>query len=97
VGMAHGLAGSGALTLLVLSTMSSVAQGLLFLLLFGIGSILGMLLFSSLIGLSFKFTAGLSLRLSLWIQGVAGTISLLFGFYIMWQTGFVKGLFFSTA
>ncbi len=96
IGMMHGLAGSGALTLLVLSTMSSVVQGLFFLLLFGIGSILGMLLFSGLIALPFRLTAKLSLRLNLWVQGAAGLISVAFGLFIMWQTGFVGGLFFST-
>lgn len=93
IGMIHGLAGSGALTLLVLGTMSSVAQGLFFLLLFGLGSILGMLVFSGLIGLPFKFTAQLSLRLNRWVQGGAGIISLLLGLAIMWQTGFAGGLF----
>lgn len=96
MGMVHGLAGSGALTILVLSTMSSVAQGLIFLLVFGIGSILGMLLFSGLIGLPFKFTARLSLRLNWWFQGVAGIISIVLGLFIMWQTAFVGGLFLST-
>ncbi len=96
IGMVHGLAGSGALTLLVLSTMSSVAQGLIFLLLFGIGSILGMLLFSGLIGLPFKLTAGLSLRLNWWFRGAAGIISIALGLFIMWQIGFVGDLFFST-
>ncbi len=94
IGMVHGLAGSGALTVLVLSTMSSVGQGLFFLLLFGIGSILGMLLFSGLIGLPFRLTSGLSLRLNLWVQGVAGLISILLGLSIMWQAGFSGGLFF---
>ncbi len=97
MGMVHGLAGSGALTVLVLSTMSSVAQGLFFLLVFGVGSILGMMVFSGLISLPFRLTAGFSLRLNLWIQGVAGLISVAIGIFIMWQTGFVGGLFLSTA
>ncbi len=96
VGMVHGLAGSGVLIPLVVSTMSSVAQGLFFLVVFGVGSILGMLLFSGLISFPFRLTTGLSLRLNLWTQGVAGVISILFGLSIMWQTGFVGGLFFST-
>ncbi len=96
IGMVHGLAGSGALTILVLSTMSSVAQGLFFLLLFGVGSILGMLVFSGLISLPFKLTAGLSLRLTLWVRGIAGLISMFLGLFIMWQTGFGGGLFLST-
>ncbi len=96
VGMVHGLAGSGALTLLVLSTMSSVVQGLFLLLLFGVGSILGMLVFSGLISLPFRLTSGFSLRLNLWVQGVAGVASIAFGLFIMWYTGFVSGLFSST-
>ncbi len=93
MGMVHGLAGSGAITLLVVSTMSSVAQGLVFLLLFGIGSILGMMLFSGLIGIPFRLTAGLSLRLNLWVRGTAGLISIALGLFIMWQIAFVGGLF----
>ena len=95
MGMVHGLAGSGVLVPLVLSTMSSVVQGLFFLLLFGIGSISGMIIFSGLIGLPFKFTARFSLSLNLWIQGVAGLTSIVFGLFIMWQAGFVGGLFVS--
>ena len=96
IGMVHGLAGSGALTLLVLSTMPSVTQGLIFLLVFGAGSILGMLLFSGLIGLPFKLTTGSSLRLNWWFQGAAGLTSIVLGLFIMWQTAFVGGLFLPT-
>ncbi len=94
-GMVHGLAGSGALTLLVIGTMSSVAQGLVFLVVFGVGSILGMVLFSGLIGLPFRFAAGLSLRLNLWLRGAAGLISVVLGLVIIWQVAFVGGLFLS--
>lgn len=96
VGMLHGLAGSGALTLLVLNTMSSIAQGLVFLLVFGVGSILGMLVFSGLIGVPFKLTTRFSLGLNLWVHGVAGFISIVLGILIMWQTGFASDLFRST-
>ena len=97
MGMVHGLAGSGALTLLVLGTMSSVAQGLVFLVVFGVGSILGMVLFSGLIGLPFKFAAGLSLRLNLWLRGAAGLISVVLGLVIIWQVAVVGGLFLSAS
>jgi sulfite exporter TauE/SafE len=95
MGMVHGLAGSGMLTLLVLGTMSSVAQGLIFLVVFGVGSILSMVLFSGLIGLPFKFIAGLSLRLNLWLRGATGLISVALGFTIMWQVTYAGGLFLS--
>ena len=83
VGMVHGLAGSGVLTLLILSTMPSVTHGLFFLLVFGAGSILGMLVFSGVISLPFRLTAGLSLRLNLWLRGVAGLTSIALGLFIM--------------
>lgn len=97
LGMVHGLAGSGVLVPLALGAMSSVAQGLFFLLLFGVGSILGMLVLSGLISLPFRLTAGLSQRMNLWVQGVAGTVSIVLGLAIMWQAGFIGGLFLFTA
>ncbi len=54
VGMIHGLAGSGALVVLVLSQMKSVKEGLLYILIFGIGSILGMFLASGLFSIPFS-------------------------------------------
>lgn len=97
VGMIHGLAGSGALTLLALGAMPSILQGLLFLLLFGVGSILGMMVFGGLISLPFKLTAGFSLRLNLWFQGVAGLVSVALGLLIIWQTGVAGDLFHFTS
>lgn len=93
VGMLHGLAGSGALTLLVLNTMPSLGQGLLFLAVFTAGITVTMVLLSGLISLPFRVTARLSLRLNLWIQGVAGMGSIALGILIMWQTGLAGNLF----
>src|SRR5919109_181186 len=57
VGLVHGVAGSAALMLLVLTTIPSPLAGILYILIFGIGSIGGMLIMSSLISLPFIFTA----------------------------------------
>ncbi len=57
IGMVHGLAGSAALMLLILPTITSSAVALLYILIFGIGSIGGMMAMSFLIGLPFHFTA----------------------------------------
>lgn len=92
IGMAHGLAGSGALTILVLNTMSSVGQGLVFMLLFGIGSMASMLTFSGLVSIPFRVTAAISDRFALWTQGAAGVLSIVVGLIIMWQTGLSIGL-----
>jgi ABC-type nickel/cobalt efflux system permease component RcnA len=93
IGMLHGMAGSGALMVLVLGTMSDAVQGLYFLLVFGVGSILGMAIFSSAISLPFKLATSRSLKLNLWLQGIAGCISIVLGILIMWQTGVTGGLF----
>src|SRR5687768_1475453 len=57
VGIIHGLAGSGALTLLVLTQIKSAWLGMLYLAVFGAGSIVGMLLMSGLIGLPFALSS----------------------------------------
>jgi cytochrome c biogenesis protein CcdA len=64
VGAMLGLAGSGALTLLVLSQIESPALGLLYLLVFGLGSVVGMLLMSFLVGLPFDLSAN-------WLSGLS--------------------------
>lgn len=53
IGAIHGLAGSAAVTILVLTTIKSIPAGLIYIALFGAGSILGMLLFSVIIGMPF--------------------------------------------
>jgi len=55
LGMLHGLAGSAALTILVLTSVKSFSLGLLYILVFGVGSIIGMIAVSSLVSLPFLF------------------------------------------
>jgi ABC-type nickel/cobalt efflux system permease component RcnA len=62
IGMMHGLAGSGALTLLVLTQISSSWIGFLYVATFGFGSIVGMLLMSGIIGLPFALASGTRTR-----------------------------------
>ena len=50
VGAVHGLAGSGALTALVLATLPSTAARLTYMAVFGLGSTLGMAMLSGLLG-----------------------------------------------
>lgn len=51
IGAIHGLAGSAAVTILVLSTLKNIPTGLMYIALFGVGSIIGMSVFSVIIGL----------------------------------------------
>ena len=93
VGMVHGLAGSAALTLLVLSTISSPFVGLLYLVVFGVGSAGGMMLMSALFGLPVYLTATRFARANLAVRGLAGLFSLCLGLFTVYQIGFVDGLF----
>src|SRR6201999_2853079 len=81
VGAMHGLAGSAALTLLVLTQIKSAWLGLLYLFVFGAGSIVGMLLMSSLVGLPFALAARSVKRFSRVLQAVAGVLSIAFGLW----------------
>lgn len=92
VGAMHGLAGSAALTLLVLTQIESVLLGLLYLALFGIGSTFGMLLMSGLIGLPFALSARRLSRLNYGLQTVAGGLSIAFGLWYGYQTGITNSL-----
>jgi hypothetical protein len=76
VGLLHGLAGSAALTLLVVSTASSPLIAVLYIVVFGAGSIAGMLVLSGLIGLPFALTSRHSAALHLLLRLGAGSASL---------------------
>jgi sulfite exporter TauE/SafE len=93
VGMVHGLAGSGALMLLVLSTISAPAVGLIYIAIFGIGSIGGMVLMSALISLPVHLTASRFARANLVVRLAAGAFSLAWGLVMVYEIGFVDGLF----
>lgn len=89
VGAVHGLAGSAALTLLVLTEVmrgGSRLLGFAYLLIFGVGSIGGMLLMSALIGLPFALTAARFRSIDTPVRLLAGCFSVAFGLYYAWQT-----------
>ncbi|HEX8141219.1 MAG TPA: hypothetical protein VF553_01395 [Pyrinomonadaceae bacterium] len=89
VGMMHGLAGSAALTLLVLAEVvrgGSRALGVAYMVIFGIGSIGGMLLMSILISLPFVSTARRFQWIHTPVRLVAGIMSVAFGLYYAWRT-----------
>src|SRR5436190_1186696 len=93
IGTMHGLAGSGALTLLVLTQISSTVVGLLYLTVFGLGSIVGMLLMSGLIGLPFALTSKNLTSVHHRLQAVAAVLSICFGVWYAYATGLGRGLF----
>jgi ABC-type nickel/cobalt efflux system permease component RcnA len=92
VGAMHGLAGSAALTLLVLTQVDSTALGLLYLGVFGLGSIAGMLLMSGLVGLPFALSVRRFKGVHYGLQTTAGALSILFGLWYAYRTGTAGGL-----
>src|SRR5262245_39468413 len=82
VGIVHGTAGSAALTLLVLSTIASTLNGLLYIVVFGIGSMLGMLAISVLLSLPFQFAAERWANLIRPLQVSIGVLTCAFGIYL---------------
>jgi ABC-type nickel/cobalt efflux system permease component RcnA len=85
IGMMHGLAGSGALMLLVLTQISSPLLGFLYVATFGVGSIVGMLLMSGLIGLPFAFSSRKLSHLHQGLQTVAAVFSICFGIWYAYK------------
>src|SRR5207249_6805037 len=85
VGMVHGMAGSAALTLLVMATIPSALAGLIYIAVFGLGSVGGMLIMSSLISLPFVITRKRFNVLSEGLPVAVGLLSLSVGLCWTWQ------------
>jgi cytochrome c biogenesis protein CcdA len=96
VGTVHGLAGSAAVALLVLSTIRNAGWALLYLFVFGVGTVAGMVLITSALAAPLVYTAR---RFSNWnrhIGWVTGLVSVALGLFLVYQIGFVNGLFGAT-
>jgi hypothetical protein len=93
IGMVHGLAGSAALMLLVLATISQPMLALFYVLVFGMGSTGGMMIMSALVGLPAMLTAGRFTRLNVILRAAAGVLSLALGLVTTYAIGASVGLF----
>lgn len=92
IGLVHGLAGSGAMVLLTMSTVNSVWESAIYILVFGVGTVLGMLFFTTIIGLPFIFSAK-NISVNKTLTQITGGISTVFGIYYMYNLGITEGLF----
>ncbi len=86
VGTMHGMAGSAALILLTLQTVRSPLTGMLYIALFGIGSIAGMVALSLVIALPLRYSAGGLTRLHTSLQAAIGIATLLIGSTVLLET-----------
>ena len=91
IGIVHGLAGSGALVVLVMTQISSIWSSLLYLLIFGIGSIAGMTLVAGVFSVPFsgKLVNSKTLRTSLVL--LSSALCFAYGCYVMYENLFANG------
>jgi high-affinity nickel permease len=93
IGIVHGLAGSAAVALLVLSTIRDTTWALAYLLVFGFGTIAGMMIITTLIAVPFAATSRQFATTNRRMQIATGMLSLAFGLFVAYQIGVVDGLF----
>ena len=95
VGMVHGLAGSAAVALLALSAVHSVTWGIIYLVIFGAGTIAGMMLVTTAMAIPLLASAQ---RFARWQRGLVwltGLGSVAFGLFLLYDIGIAHGLFTS--
>jgi len=93
VGVVHGLAGSAAVALLVLTTIRDPFWALSYLVLFGLGTILGMALLTATIMMPLAAAARRFERADRYLVRALGLVSIAVGIGLAYRVGFVDGLF----
>lgn len=93
VGLVHGLAGSAAIALLVLTTIPSPVCGVAYLAVFGVGTVIGMMLITLTMGSTFAYGGKRIAAVGKHFASVAGAVSVVFGLFVTYHIGFVDGLF----
>lgn len=87
IGGIHGLAGSAALVLLTTAQAQTEMQAFLFILIFGAGTIIGMLLFTTVLGLPFLITSKAQKKIHLNLIRISSAASVLYGIYYIFEVG----------
>lgn len=95
VGLVHGLAGSAAVALLVLTTLHSQSAAVAYLVVFGIGTIVGMMTITMAMASALRYAGARSKLIDRKLSMATGFLSVAFGLFIVYQMGFVRGLFTS--
>jgi hypothetical protein len=97
VGMVHGLAGSAAVALLVLTLVSEPGWALAYLLLFGAGTVAGMMLITVLLAAPFAFTSARLPHFNWQLRVASGLVSFAFGLFLVYEIGFMDGGLFTAS
>jgi ABC-type nickel/cobalt efflux system permease component RcnA len=92
IGLVHGLAGSAAVALLVLSMIHSPSWAIAYLVVFGLGTVIGMMLMTTVMAVPIALTGR---SVSRYLTTASGLLSVGFGLFLVYHLGFVDGLFTS--
>jgi ABC-type nickel/cobalt efflux system permease component RcnA len=95
IGIVHGLAGSAAVALLVLSTIHSPLWATMYLLIFGAGTMVGMMCMTAVMAVPLAYAGSRFTSISHFFSIASGVVSVCFGFFLVYQLGFLGGLFTS--
>jgi ABC-type nickel/cobalt efflux system permease component RcnA len=95
IGIVHGLAGSAAVALLVLSTIHSPVWATVYLLIFGAGTMVGMMCMTAVMAVPLAYAGNRFSSVSRLFSVASGVVSVCFGFFLVYQLGFLGGLFTS--
>jgi hypothetical protein len=95
VGAVHGLAGSAAAALLIVPLMDDPRWAVLYLVTFGLGTIVGMSIVTISIAAPSLLAAAHMPSLQRSLRLGSGAVSLIFGLYLAQKIGFADGLFTS--
>lgn len=93
VGCVHGLAGSAALALMVIPIIQDPRWAVAYLMVFGLGTIVGMMFITAAISVPFTWTARRSAHFNRRLGVATSFLSVGFGLFLIYQIGFVEGLF----
>lgn len=92
VGIVHGLAGSAAAALLILSTIDDATWALAYLGVFSAGTLAGMSLVTGAFALPSLYQSRRAPRATHRLRTIAGALTFVFGCYLAYRIGFVDGL-----
>lgn len=94
IGVVHGLAGSAAVTLLVLTTIKSAGMALFYLAIFGAGTVAGMMLLTLAMALPINALSRRFENAEQLMARVTGLVSIAFGLFLAYRIGIADGLLF---
>jgi high-affinity nickel-transport protein len=93
VGFVHGLAGSAFVAMLVLGAIPSPVVGILYLLIFGVGTVAGMSLITTMIAIPSAYSLAKFTNVQRYLQLASGAVSVGLGIFLAHDVGIVNGLF----